>query len=112
MAQILIAGNDWAARALLRAQLIEEGLEVEAYENVPELVKRLWVGGDMPSLLVADLCDSEDRGGDIATLSHWGKLLPIWILVGQGVAEAEDLDGQGFERVLIRPLDLGPVNTK
>jgi hypothetical protein len=27
MSQILIAGKDWQARALLRAQLLEEGFE-------------------------------------------------------------------------------------
>ena len=109
MAQIMIAGKDWTARALLRAQLIEEGFDVEAYEDVQEAVQRLWASGDMPALLVADLFVSEKPVEEIATLSHWAKLLPIWVLAGYGTAEANKLEGQGFERILFRPLDLGKL---
>ena len=36
MTQVLLAGKDWQARALVRAQLIEEGLDVEADETIRE----------------------------------------------------------------------------
>jgi DNA-binding NtrC family response regulator len=109
MAQILIAGKDWTARALLRAQLIEEGFDVEAYEDVQAVVRRLWAAREMPSLLLADLFESEDMAEDIAMLSHWAKLLPIWIMAGHGTAGAESLESRGFERVLFRPLDVGKL---
>ena len=50
MAQVLITGKDWTSRALLRAQLIEEGFDVEAYENVQAGVDRLWGSREMPSM--------------------------------------------------------------
>jgi CheY-like chemotaxis protein len=109
MPRILITGKDWTSRALLRAQLIEEGFDVEAYEDVQAGVDRLWSSADMPSLLVVDLFESMNQVEDMATLSHWAKLLPIWILVGHGTAEAGALEGQGFERVLFRPLDVGKL---
>lgn len=109
MAQILIAGKDWTARALLRAQLIEEGFDVEAYEDAQEVVQRLWGSTDVPSLLIVDLFGSTKPSEDIATLSHWAKLLPIWILVGRNAPAAGTLEGRGFERVLSRPLDLGKL---
>lgn len=109
MAQILIAGKDWSARALLRAQLIEEGFEVEAFEGVQEVVCRLWGSREMPSLLIVDLFESRKPVEDIATLSHWAKLLPVWILAGHSTAGAGRLAGQGFERVLFRPLDVGKL---
>ncbi|MEJ2008529.1 MAG: hypothetical protein P8Z30_10305, partial [Acidobacteriota bacterium] len=46
---------------------------------------------------------------DVATLSHWAKLLPVWIMAGHGTAGAEQLEGRGFERVLFRPLDVGKL---
>ncbi len=109
MAQILIAGRDWTARALLRAQLIEEGFDAEAYDSVGDAVQRLWASRMMPSLLIADLFESESPAEDVATLSEWAKLLPIWILAGHGATGSEAIEGRGFERVLFRPLDLGKL---
>lgn len=107
MAAILIAGKDWTARALLRAQLIEEGFDVEAYEAVGDAVKHLLSSRAMPSLLIVDLFDSENPTEDIAVLSQWVMLLPVWILAGHGTAWAEALEVRGFEKVLYRPLDVG-----
>lgn len=109
MAQILISGKEWAARALLRAQLLEEGFDVEACEDVQEAVDRLWGSREMPSLLIVDLFETSKPVEDVATLLHWAKLLPIWILAGHGTAGAGRLKGQGFERVLFRPLDVGKL---
>jgi CheY-like chemotaxis protein len=109
MAQILISGKDWSGRALLRAQLIEEGFDVEAFEDVKAGVERLWGSREMPSLLVVDLFESVNQVEDMATLSHWAKLLPIWLLAEHGTAGAGMMEGRGFERVLYRPLMVGKL---
>ena len=107
MAQILISGKEWTARALLRAQLIEEGFDVEAFEDAQEVVRLLWTSQTMPSLLIADLFESEAPATDAVLLASWAKLVPIWILAGHGSIETALAEGQGFERVLFRPLDVG-----
>ena len=107
MAQILIAGKDWTARALLRAQLIEDGFDAEAFADVTEVVDLLWGSAEMPSLLIVDLFKSANSAQDTATLSHWAKLFPIWVLTDHGTAGGGELEGQGFERVLSRPIDVG-----
>jgi CheY-like chemotaxis protein len=109
MPRILITGKDWTSRVLLRAQLIGEGADVEAYDNVGDAVQRLWGSADMPSLLIADLFESDHAVEDIATLSHWAKLLPIWILAAHATAEVGTLESQDFERVFFRPLDVGKL---
>jgi DNA-binding NtrC family response regulator len=109
MNRIILAGKQWTARALLRAQLIEEGFDVEAYENVGDAVQPLWSSRAMPSLLIVDLFETENPVEDVATLSHWAKLLPVWILAGHGTAGAEVLESRGFERVLFRPVDVGKL---
>lgn len=109
MAKILISGSDWTSRALLRAQLIEEGFEVEACEAVQEVVRLLWASKTLPALVVADLFESAHPAEDTVLLSRWAKLAPIWVLAGHGSAEAESLDGRGFERVFYRPLDVGKL---
>jgi DNA-binding NtrC family response regulator len=107
MAQILISGKDWNARALLRAQLIEEGFDVEAFENAQEVVRLLWTSQTMPSLLIADVFESEAPAADAVLLASWAKLVPIWILAGHSSSGPATPEGQGFERVLSRPLDVG-----
>jgi len=109
MAQILIAGKNWDLRVLLRAQLIEEGFDVEAFEDVQEVVDRLWGSAEMPSLLIVDLFESDQAVEDVATLSHWAKLFPIWIMAGHSMAGDGALEGLGFERVVFRPLEAGKL---
>ncbi|PYV11354.1 MAG: hypothetical protein DMG23_04550 [Acidobacteria bacterium] len=41
---VLLVGKEWKARVLLRAQLIEEGLEVEAHESVRSALESLVAG--------------------------------------------------------------------
>jgi DNA-binding NtrC family response regulator len=109
MSHVLLAGKDWTARTLLRAQLIEEGLDVEAYESIRAAAARLQASGAMPGLLVADLSQSENPADDVSRLSQWSKLVPIWVMAGHGLVAAEALESQGFEKVLFRPLDMGKL---
>ena len=109
MNRVILAGKDWTARALLRAQLIEEGFDVEAYEDVEAVVHCLWASREMPPLLIADLFESKKPAEDIATLSHWAKLLPIWLLAINSTVGAATLESRGFERVFFRPLDVGKL---
>ena len=109
MPRILIAGKDWTARALLRAQLLEEGIDVEACEDVPSAVQELWASDIMPRLLVADVSRSDDPAKDVSMLSQWAELLPIWILTGHTGPGAEPLEGRGFERIIFRPIDMGKL---
>lgn len=109
MAQILISGRVWAARALLRAQLIEEGFNVEAYEDVQAAVHLLQASKTMPAVIIADLFDSANPTEDVESLARWAKLVPIWILAGHASPEAEFLEGHGFEKVIYRPIDVGKL---
>jgi DNA-binding NtrC family response regulator len=109
MTHVLLAGKDWTARTLLRAQLIEEGLQVEAHESIRAAVKRLWASKVMPGLFVADLYESGNPAGDVLWLSQWSRLLPIWVIAGHGIVDAAMLEGRGFEKVFFRPLDVGKL---
>ena len=111
MPRILIAGKHWTSRALLRAQLIEEAFDVEAFGDVQSLDNFLQTISELPQLLIADLFESENLPEDIAMLSHWVKLVPIWIMAGHGVADsvAEAMKESGYERVLFRPVDIGKL---
>ena len=106
VAQVLLAGKDWHARALLRAQLIEEGVSVEAYETVEEALAQLEFRSLLPALLIADISGSDDPSADIESLTAWAKTIPIWIIASHTLSVKGGLQGRGFETLLFRPVDV------
>jgi DNA-binding response OmpR family regulator len=109
VSRILIAGKDWQARALLRAQLLEEEFEVEAHETISEALAVLLAGADLPDLLIADISASDDPSADVEALSAWSRKLPIWIIASRTYIVEKGLRGHGFEVTLMRPVDVGEL---
>lgn len=106
---ILIAGKDWQARALLRAQLLEEGFEVEAYESIPDALADFRPGHNLPKLLIADISSSDHPTADVQTLSAWSRKIPIWIIASRNYITEKGLRGHGFGMTLLRPVDVGEL---
>jgi DNA-binding response OmpR family regulator len=105
MAQLVLVGKDWRTRALLRAQLLEEGVEVEAYESLSDARQALLPS--LPALLVVDLMASDDLSADIHSLANWAARVSTWILASRSPQVEARLEGHNFERVFLRPLDVG-----
>ena len=106
MAQVFLAGKDWQARALLRAQLIEEGVSVEAYETVGEGLAQLELDSVLPALLIADISASDHPSADVECLTIWARRIPIWIIASHTARVKSGLKGRGFETLLFRPVDM------
>lgn len=109
MTQVVLVGKDWTARALLRAQLIEEGLGVEAFEKVSDALARLEGSAVSPALLLADISASDDPRAELDQLAPQAQTLPVWIIAARNLIAASHLGGRGFEVVLFRPVDLGQL---
>jgi DNA-binding NtrC family response regulator len=107
MAQVVLVGNERNTRALLRAQLLEEGVEVEAYESLEDALQALLP--PLPALLLVDLTASNDPGADISFLANWVARVPTWIIASRSSRIAADLEGRGFDRVFLRPVDMGKL---
>lgn len=107
--QVILLGKDWKSRALLRAQLIEEGLEVKAYDSVADAIEAAAGHNGPAPLLIADLAGSDDPALVAAQLAHWSRRIPIWIVASRSVIDARELEGRGFEAVLYRPVDVGDL---
>jgi hypothetical protein len=108
MAGVVLVGKDWKTRALLRAQLLEEGVEVEAYETLQDAVLQAVVPA-LPTLLVADLTASDDIGADIHSFADWVARVPTWILASHSLQIARQLEGCNCERIFFRPVDVGEL---
>jgi DNA-binding response OmpR family regulator len=109
VSRILIAGKDWQARALLRAQMLEEGFEVEAHEAIRDALAALVPGPDLPDLFIADISASDDPSADVEALSAWSRKLPLWIIASRTYIVEKGLRGHGFEMTLLRPIDVGEL---
>ncbi len=109
MPQVLLIAKDWQTRALLRAQLIEEGVEVEAHESVESAVAAVEESGLVPSLILADLTASDDPIRDANLLAVWTQPFPIWVIASHTLIAGQNLKGKGFELVLFRPIDVGEL---
>ena len=109
VSQVFLAGKDWQARALLRAQLMEEGVSVEAYETVAEALARLEFFAARPALLIADISASDHPSADIERLTNWASRLPIWIIASHTSSVEGGLEGRGFEALFFRPLEMGKL---
>lgn len=109
MTYVLVVGKDWQFRALLRAQLIEEGLEVNAYETVRAALATLEGTNLLPAMLVVDLSASADPATEIEQLATWTSQIPIWVIAGRNLISEKRLKGRGFEVILFRPVDMGEL---
>jgi hypothetical protein len=96
VAQVFLAGKDWQARALLRAQLLEEGVSVEAFETVREALAQLESYPVRPSLLVADVSASDHPSADVDSLASWATRIPVWIIASHTSIVTGGLDGSGL----------------
>src|SRR5271169_4662452 len=105
MTQVLLAGKDWKARALLRAQLLEEGVDVEAHESVTDAVASLGASEFTPCLFIADLAESDNPTADLDELAKWSREVSVWIIASHSMIIENTLRGRGFELILFRPVD-------
>ena len=107
MTRVLIAGQDWHTRALLRAQLIEEGLDAEAFETVADAIATL--GDVLPGLFIADVSASDSPEADIDLLAQWADQFPVWVIASHSAIAEQKLKGCGFEMILFKPVDVGEL---
>ena len=93
----------------MRAQLLEEGFGVEAYEAIPDALATLEPGRNLPNLLIADISASDEPSADVEALSAWSRKIPIWIISSRTYIVEKGLRGHGFEMILLRPVDVGEL---
>ncbi len=109
MAQVLLLGKDWQTRALLRAQLIEEGIEIEAHENAQEANLDPETKELLPQLVIADVASSDDPSAEVRLLATWARHVPIWVIASHTLILNKTLKGRGFQMILFRPVDVGEL---
>jgi DNA-binding response OmpR family regulator len=106
---VLLLASAWPERALLRAQLIEEGYEVVAVEAWP-LPKLYRVPGMEPRLLLVDLQGLPRPRETLAELWQVGGPTRVLVVTALGTVTADEARALGFDTIQ-RPATIGQIVT-
>jgi CheY-like chemotaxis protein len=115
VAGVLILSRDWQSRALLRAQLIEEGLDVRAFPSSLEAGTALAASPFQPELILADFSTTSvrDEAEPVARLARDlfvdAVPLPVWVIARRSDEAWLPPRGEPFEAILFRPIDVGEL---
>jgi hypothetical protein len=104
---IVFLAAEWPLRALIRAQLIEEGWEVVATSDWP-MMRRHLRPGSKPRLAVVDLKDLPDPQSVLRDLGVLMKPERVLVLSAIGTIPAAEIERLGF-RVIPRPFVIEDV---
>jgi DNA-binding NtrC family response regulator len=104
---IAVIGPEWPIRALLRAQLLEEGYEVVATDAWP-FPRQFLRSGMKPRLVIVDL---HGLAGPDEVLAELGALIPparVLVVTALGTLAVDDIRRMGFH-VIPRPARIAEI---
>ena len=104
---IVLLGAVWRPRALIRAQLIEEGYDVLATDSW-SVVRHSVRAGSKPSLVIVDLVNLEHSMDVLRELCELIQPDRVLVLAGLGTVAPAELEWLGF-RVLSRPVAIRDI---
>lgn len=108
MAQVLLVVGDWRERALILAQLQEEGHTVHAANTVRWAIAQLGRGLVAPDVAVVDLVAQDAAEQDLVTLRRLIGEVPLVLCTGV-YERADAQDRLAPARVLVRPFRVQDV---
>jgi hypothetical protein len=104
---VVLIGPEWPARALVRAQLVEEGYDVVATDAWP--IPRQYLRSDTkPRALVIDLQGLPDPQTTLDELRHVIDAGRVVVVTAIGTVEIDRIRQMGF-RALRRPVTVGEI---
>lgn len=106
-ADVVVLGPEWPLRALLRAQLIEEGYEVVATDAWP--IPRQYLRAEMkPRALVLDLQGLDDPRTVLDELHVIMNPASVIVVTALGTVQSDAIRRAGFH-VVTRPTSVGEL---
>jgi len=109
---VLLVAAEWRARALLRALLIDKGIDVRACDRWVHARRRLAEGRLHPRAAVVDLIGLHDPEDTLRTLAQLVPSERVMVLTGSGALPVGAIERLGYSTVLARPLMLREVVAK
>ncbi len=100
---------DWRLRALVRAQLLEEGFPVRALPALEIALSHLTAGGERPGLIILDTQGVEFDAQAVSELRQLSAQAPLILCEGAWSRVDARQEGLSAARVLRRPFRLGEL---
>jgi hypothetical protein len=104
---VVLLGSEWPTRALLRAQLLEEGHDVVATDAWP-IPGQYLRPGMKPRAVIIDLHGLTEPRRVLAELRVLIKPDRVLVLTALGTLASDDIRGLGFH-VVARPASIGEI---
>jgi len=103
----VLFGAAWPSRALIRAQLIEDGFEVVAVDTWVEMRRQLRPG-HKPRAAILDLKDLENPSAVLSDLSLLMRPERVLVIAASGAVPLAEIERLGF-RVVSRPVVVADI---
>ncbi len=104
---IVLLDADWPSRALLRAQLIEEGFDVAASDTWETAMSHIGLG-HKPKLVIVDLRNLDDARAVLRDLRLVMDQRRVLVLTAAGTLPPGEVEALGFH-ALARPVAIDDV---
>jgi DNA-binding response OmpR family regulator len=112
VSEIILVAKEWKTRALITAQLSEEGYEVMARRTIEEAVMLLDRGMVRPHLIILDTIGQGLKEPLLADLQALADDVPILACTGPFDLAQFDFEEAGFTHLLVRPFTVRDVVDK
>lgn len=109
MGKILLIAADWQMRALVRAQLLDEGYEVQAWPSMEQAMESLLRGAMPPQLTILDAEGIDVDAAAILGLWHLTGQVPLLLCLGMQSRHLLSQAGLPPNQTLMRPFRVGDV---
>jgi DNA-binding response OmpR family regulator len=107
--EIILIVREWKMRALITAQLSEEGYQVMALRIIEEAVMLLGRAMVRPRLIILDTTDQSLKEPVLADLRALAGDAPILVCTGPFDLAQFDFEEVGLTNLLVRPFTVGDV---
>ncbi len=107
--KILLAGGEWRPRALVLAQLEEEGYDVTAVDTWDEAELLLRKRAIAPAVVIFDLEGETQSDAALSTLARLTDPARVLVLTASSTYDPGKARVRGFGHVLSRPYSVGDV---
>lgn len=107
--KLMLIGADWRPRALLRAQLLEEGYDVTAIGVWDEAELMLRTRALVPDIVLFDLAGEPNPEMALETLARLAPGTRVLVLTSAQALSPERIAALGFPHVLARPFQVSAV---
>jgi DNA-binding response OmpR family regulator len=109
VSEIVLIAGEWKARALIRAQLSEEGWQVRALRTIEEAILLLGRRLIEPRLIILDTTGQDLRESILADLQTLAGGAPMLLCASAFDMAKLTSDEGGFTDFLVRPFTVGEV---